>query len=96
MRVIRIKNRVYSQLDADDHIHARRRVKSHAEYAVIHGRQIFARIRCVSRNKWVVLERADEQRFGLAVSPLNMISLRDVKQWAIAKYAKGKGERAEG
>jgi predicted type IV restriction endonuclease len=93
VRLIRTKQRVY-EFDPERTAWSRkdgahipvRSVKAHAEYAVVEGANIFARI-VFNRGAWIVVERSDEKSFGKPVSPLNLKLLRDVKEWAIERYA---------
>lgn len=80
-RVIRIKPRVW------ENAFTPRRVLSWAEYAVITGNTLHAKIVRNGR-AWYVVETNNPDRFGLPVSPANLTRLEDVKQWAIERYAK--------
>jgi hypothetical protein len=75
VKVVRVKNRVYDN----------GRLASHAEYAIVSGEQPIAHI-VFNRRAWIVVQRSNEQSFGKAISPINLKLLRDVKQWAIAKW----------
>lgn len=82
MKVCRVRNRVYEN-------GSRSRVKVHAEYGVIDGQQVVARIKR-NGNSWVAFERSDEQRLGLPVSPMNLRLLRDLKSWALERWGNGR------
>jgi len=83
VRLVRVKSRVYwGQLAQSPY-----GIRRHAEYAIVDGTEARARIRCVGRNKWVVFEGADERRFGVPVSPINVVLLRELKEWAMQRYS---------
>ena len=96
LRVIRIKNRVYSlgertRWSAQDGAHVPiRTIKTHTEYAVIERQQIFARI-VFNRGGWIVIERKNDSSFGKPISPLNLKRLAEVKEWALQRYASRAG-----
>jgi hypothetical protein len=62
----------------------RRVVVTHAEYGIVDGDQVLARI-VRNGNKWIALQ-VTNGNFGTPVSPLNYVLLRDVKEWAMEKY----------
>ena len=77
MKVVRLKNRVYSN-DG--------RLVSHAEYAVIDlkgKRGVVARL-LFNRNSWVAVQAGNG--FGKPVSPMNLVLLREVKEWALTNW----------
>jgi hypothetical protein len=88
-RLTRIKNRVYetaSKRDDDTgEEYEHRHVKSQAEYAVINGQKVLARLK-LNNGQWVAVERGDDRKFGLVVSPLNIRGWRDLRRWALKKW----------
>lgn len=75
MQVMRVKNRVYNE----------GRLVSHAEYAVVDGEHVLARL-VFNRRSWVAVECGSSIGFGKPVSPMNLVLLRDVKRWALEKW----------
>jgi hypothetical protein len=75
LKITRVKNRVYDG----------RRIKSHAEYAVTDGEQVFAHL-IFNRHAWIVVQRSEPNSFGKAISPMNLTYFADVKKWAIEKW----------
>jgi hypothetical protein len=92
VRITRIKNRSYVDgYYVDEGTGERcdvKRVKSHAEYAVVKGQQVFARL-MRSNDQWVAIERQDETKFGMVVSPMNVRSWRALRAWALKKWGGG-------
>ena len=76
MKLARLKNRVY-----DDE----GRIKSHSEYAIVEGQRVFAYL-ILNRGGWIAVQRSSATSFGKAVSPINLILLRDVKRWALERW----------
>lgn len=89
LRITKIKARVYetAYLVDEETGESRdvRRVKRHAEYAIIDGVKIKGVMR-KNNYKWIVFARDSEERFGLAISPINLTSWRDVRRWALRKW----------
>jgi len=88
-KIIRIKNRAYKpgyyvDDETGERVDVPRRIAD-AEYAVITGHQIHARLKCNS-GKWVAVERGDDTTFGLVVSPLNLTKWRALRKWALRKW----------
>jgi hypothetical protein len=88
-RLTRIKNRCYAtRYRVDDETGERyeiRRVRSHAEYAVVTGQKVHARLKR-NNGHWVAVERGDDKKFGMVVSPLNIRSWRQVREWALERW----------
>jgi len=91
-KVSRIKTRIYEQCYRVDEATGEkleyRRVVQHAEYAVIAGERIYARLKR-NNGHWVVVTRADDKKFGLPISPVNVRSFQEAKNWALRKWGGG-------
>lgn len=88
-RITKIKERVYEtvyRVEETGESRDVRRVRRHAEYAIIDGVKVKGVMRR-NNNKWVVFACDDEKRFGLAISPVNLTSWRDVRKWALRRWA---------
>ena len=79
MRFARLKNRVYH--DGEGAL----QVRSHAEYGIIDGANLVARI-VRNGSKWIALQITEDNQFGKPVSPMNYVLLRDVKEWALERF----------
>ncbi len=82
LKFARLKNRVYSD----------ERLRTHAEYGVVDGDRLLARI-VRNGGKWIALQVSSENQFGRPVSPINYILLRDVKEWALEKFSRAEDRR---
>jgi hypothetical protein len=83
LKFTRLKNRAYR----DHAMLDRRVVVTHAEYGLVDGDRLLARI-IRNGNKWIALQVSEANQFGRPVSPINYVLLRDVKEWALERFAK--------
>ncbi len=81
LRIARLKNRVYH--DGEGPL----QVSSHAEYGILDGTTVRARI-VRNGSKWIALQITEDNKFGKPVSPMNYVLLRDVKEWALERFTK--------
>jgi len=78
VHIVRVRNRVYNNAG---------RLVSHSEYAVVDGDRVLARL-LLNRRSWVAIVPGKRNSFGKPVSPVNLVRLRDVKSWALTRWAK--------
>ena len=83
LRFARLHDRVYFNDGSDG---TPRRVKTHAEYGLLDGDRLLARI-IRNGKKWIALQVSEDNQFGRPVSPINYVLLRDVKEWALKRWS---------
>jgi hypothetical protein len=89
LKIIRIKNRSYRPGTYRDETTGEscdvQRITSHAEYAVVTGQTIHAKLKR-NGSKWFAVAGCEGEKFGAVCSPMNVTSWRALRLWALKKW----------